>query len=312
VRKNRILHCCAALEELDKTEVLGPGDRRAICLALGRIRRPWAAEALVKALGDMVSFVRDTAAKALVTMGEPAIEPLIHAFKSQDGDVVGGALSALGEIGKPAVDQLLRALRDADGDVRCNSAMALGAIGDKRAVVPLIESLKDPDHYVRRWAASSLGKIGDIRAVEALTAALDDSDSSVQEYTNKALELITMSDMKRKEMMIRRDFDRLFDMMHSLSVSRQDRQAAADSIVQLGEMAVDLLINELNSWDEVRRSNACHLLARIGDSRAVQPLINALEEDTPHVKRSAAMALGTLDDPRAKEALSRISQTDKP
>jgi len=67
---------------------------------------------------------------------------------------------ALVKIGEPAVEPLIQALKDGYSHVREGAAKALGEIGDIRAVEPLIQALKDEDSDVRKIAAEALGKMG--------------------------------------------------------------------------------------------------------------------------------------------------------
>jgi HEAT repeat protein len=53
------------------------------------------------------------------------------------------------------------------------------------------------------------------------------------------------------------------------------------------------------------REAAAWALRRIGDKRAVEPLIQALRDEDHDVRRAAAEALGTIGDPRAVEPLIR-------
>jgi HEAT repeat protein len=66
---------------------------------------------------------------------------------------------------------------------------------------------------------------------------------------------------------------------------------------------VDGLIEALGYQDDHNiRLAAATALGRIGDSRAVDPLVSALE-DQPRVREVAAMALGEIGDHRAVDSL---------
>jgi HEAT repeat protein len=78
------------------------------------------------------------------------------------------------------------------------------------------------------------------------------------------------------------------------------------TIAALGEPAVPLLLEALRDENGYVRSGAAEALGRIGDRRAVEPLIAALalpedSEDGEHVEACAQVvtALGLLDDSRA-------------
>jgi HEAT repeat protein len=102
--------------------------RRNAAWALGALDDPIAAPALVKALGDGESPVREQAAWALGAIDE-----------------------------RSAVEPLMRVLKDSDPGVREQAAWALGAIGDSRAVDALLPALKDAHPRVRRQAAWAIG-----------------------------------------------------------------------------------------------------------------------------------------------------------
>jgi len=80
------------------------------------------------------------------------------------------AAKALIELGEPAVDGLLALLADVELELvtRFTAANVLGEIGSERSVLPLIAALADAQYNVRRCAALALGKCGDERARKPL------------------------------------------------------------------------------------------------------------------------------------------------
>ena len=94
--------------------------------------------------GDEYSPVRDSAADALLIIGEPAVEYLIkHLGKVETFKVRSAVTHTLIEIGEPAVVPLIKTLRDEDDYVRSSAARILITTGDERAIVPLIEVLSN-------------------------------------------------------------------------------------------------------------------------------------------------------------------------
>jgi HEAT repeat protein len=61
----------------------------------------------------------------------------------------------------------------------------------------------------------------------------------------------------------------------------------------------------LDDEDPSKRWKAAESLGRIGDDRAVDPLIIALTDEDWRVKQKAAWALGKIGDPRALVPLRR-------
>lgn len=124
------------------------------------------------------------------------------------------------------------------------AAQALGKIGDIRALEPLIAVLEDP--YVRMSAVNGLILLGDKRAVDPLIKllSLDDNESKIviynmqAEFTGRAIAAIGGTD-------------------------------ATDRLIGI--------VKDSNNRDEVRFSSF-NALAKIGDKRAIKPLIEMLKE----------------------------------
>jgi len=169
------------------------------------------------------------------------VEGLIKAlgYKSEDYLIPNNAAFALVEIGEPAVEPLIDALKNENIDIRQRAAFALGNIGDKRAVEPLIEALND--ELVRSNAATALGKIGDARAVEPLIEAFKDEYEKVQQKVSGAIDV-------------------------------------TGAIAEIGEPAVEPLIATLKNENSQVRNIAVDTLIKIGDTSAIEPLIEVLNK----------------------------------
>jgi HEAT repeat protein len=129
-----------------------------------------------------LTFVSYEAADTLVTIGEPAVLPLIEAFRKTGPDdwrTLSAAARALGEIGDPrAMEPMIAKMTELSdkGFVGTTAdrpqitlAQNVAALGPE-AVSPLIDMLKTP----AAWdAAAALGILKDSRAIDALIVALD-------------------------------------------------------------------------------------------------------------------------------------------
>ncbi|UGV41577.1 HEAT repeat domain-containing protein [Methanococcoides orientis] len=206
------------------------------------------------------------------------------------------AVKSLVEIGGPAVDPLIQALNDEKPKIRENSAAALGKIGDERAVQPLINLLGDDDNDVQRAAEFALCDIGD-QAVEPLVEAINDPDVNWAVHSNGMRVLETIGD--------ERAVGPLIEMLGGV-----DGVDAATALGEIGEPAVEPLIDALGDEDPHVRAYAARALGRTGDSRAVEPVIELLNDEDENVKSNAAMALGKLDDKRAIEPLTKALDGD--
>ncbi len=218
------------------------------------------------------------------------VRGLIKALGYQkDWDVRTAAAIALGEIGDTrAVEPLSAWLKHEWSHVREAAAKALGEIGDPRAVEPLTAALKDKDINVRRVAAKALGDIGDARAVEPLIATLKDEDGQVRKAVASALK--------------------------KLGWKPEGGEAEAwywtiqcnwEKAIALGSLAVEPLIAALKDGKRAVRKSAAEALGKVGDARAVEPLIAAFQKDNNRdVRKAAATALAKIGDPSAVEFLS--------
>ena len=71
------------------------------------------------------------------------------------------------------------------------------------------------------------------------------------------------------------------------------------------------MIEKLSDDNEGTRWNAAEALGRLGDPRAVEPLIDTLWDDDARVRTKAAWALGMLGDPRALVPLQKLYRIER-
>lgn len=95
-------------------------------------------------------------------------------------------------------------------------------------------------------------------------------------------------------------------------VSKERRRTAVMKLGMLGgDLAVNTLIRVVGNHHEdlIVRGRAALMLGKLGDPRAVEPLIDALDAPGFQTPLYAAEALGKLGDPRAIEPLIHIMNT---
>jgi HEAT repeat protein len=283
--------------------------------ALGRIGEP-AIEPLIRArkekgISEGSQFATATA-DAVRYIGQPAIEPLVRTLKDKDWSVRGWAATRLGDIGDVrAVEPLVRALRDdRDARVRSSAAGALGRIGDVRAMEPLVRALKeDRDLVVRMGAVRALDELSwnpadDTEKAHYLFAMLfmrvgqtyadrhgfiaqTDMDGIVGLGRHAAEPLIQSLDMEERVVLRTRRSLAGRDTIEWSSV-----QAMALSVLlQIGEPAVEPLIQALKDSNSTIRGKAAYALGEIRDARAAEPLVQALEDEDKKVREAAREAL---------------------
>jgi HEAT repeat protein len=306
--------------------------------ALGKLGDPRAVEPLIRTLGHANGSVRLAAAEALSQLGEPdwlarlsradhsqhfeglgasgdrrAVVPLVWALQTLKSDRRQRRLAAraLGELGSAdGMDALLEGLRDLSGDVHDLSthvaeaaAEALGRLGDLRAVEPLLQAIRDRsyDSALFSGAAKAFGMLGDVRAVEPLIELLRGwagSRSRDFEVNAAARALGKIHDPRALEPLI-------------CALECLDSHWVVESLCAFGDRAVEPLISTLlGSSSHPAAANAAEALGRLGDIRAVEPLISTLQHQYHNARRAAAEALGELGDARAVEPL--ISALQRP
>ena len=145
-------------------------------------------------------------------------------------------------------------------------------MGDR--VEGLISLLCYGDRGSRERAARSLGDIGDRRALEPLISVLCHWDAGVRHAASEALNKIS------------------WDWPHSEAAVRQ----------------VPEFIAALKDKNREIRSAAAEVLARLGDDRALEPLIAALHDEAPSVYQSVVEALACIawDWPKREAAKQQV------
>lgn len=293
-------------------------ERRAAARELGYRGDLLAVVPLIQALKDLKSDVRSQAALSLGILGDKrAIDSLIAMFSNPNEAYI--SARALARIkSRRVVKPLIAGLKSDNRAIRLSAAEVLGEIGDQRAVDPLIESLNDENNSVRNSAAVSLGKLKDKRAIKPLLAILRDTDEQAQNNTTSALgelsdeevqasAIIALGNLRNKKV--------IRPILKFLTFRNRNLMEAA--VLALGELqarvAVEALLKILNNHDKTNlaRHFAAVALGKIGDKRALNPLISALSDDDVVIRIAAADGLGQLRDNRAIPVLNLARKNDK-
>ncbi len=239
---------------------------------------------VTKKLVDEYKFTRIAAAKALAKVSEErGTEYLLQALKNDDFYVRKAVAISLANLGdKRAVKVLIECLRF-HYIYMIDVIEALGKLKPPEAVNPLIKILSQGSADKRCAAAEALGKIGEKKAVEPLIMAL--MEKPIGEKVAKALRDLGVEEdiiMRGSEFAAKRE-------MPFLSVVRfPDEWEFAHRLAQLAlgkpdiekmerNRDVEELIRALEHEDSEIQYNAATALGRIGDARAVKPLIRALK-----------------------------------
>lgn len=237
---------------------------------------------------------RSASMEALIGIGASAVKPLIAVLGDRDRSVRVSAAEILAQIGKPAVEPLIAALKEKDWSVKVSAAEILAQIGDARAMKPLIDALEltirirsQPDPLItslKEATIEALGQIGGAQAVEPLIKAYKNSGQNMREGNKSWTE---WDDLLRKKII--------------------------DVVGQIGKPAVEPLIVVLKDTKRnpaVAQGVAVEALGRIGDPRAVEPLIAALTDYGFHQEEAAIEALERIGAP-AIEPLTTVLRSGR-
>jgi len=299
--------------------------RQGAAMSLGKLGDARAIGPLIRLLVDEW-LVRVKAIAALVTIGEPAVKPLLKALENDHSLIRAGAVESLGEIGDSrAIEPLVKALADENLAVRSSAAGVLESSGwqpsnsveeahyllakinwenlvalGKPAVAPLIKALEDEDRNVRYETARALGELKDKGAVEPLIKALTE-DESRHTREEAARSLGKLSDARAIEPLIKALGDKEWLVSHDV----------AKALVTFGVLIVEPLIQELANENQQVREQAAFALGELDDPRAVEPLITLLTDEHYRTRRAAARSLGELGDIKAVEPLINAYKNKK-
>lgn len=209
-------------------------------------------------------FIRESALRVAVKMGNKAVIPLISALKDEKAVVRQEAARALKEIKDPrAVEPLIVTLKDRYFSARKDAAEALGELKDTRAVEHLITSLlQDESDHVREAAATALGKIEDTTSVNPLISALNDKHYFVQVRAAKALGQI--KDTRAVEPLIKALGDANTELRSNITLALSEYNDAR---------TVEYLINILSSTKKWR--------IRLGTTEALRKITGKYFGDKP-------------------------------
>lgn len=271
----------------------------AACLAGG----PKAVEGLIHALETGRPALKIEAAGMLARIKDPrGGVPLVRLLSDEDAGVRKAGAIALeqmaGVLDSAAASALVHCLHNVrEGEQRQLVIDLLGVIPN--AIEPLTVMLKHPDEHARLTAANILEHLLDPRSADALVDAM--ADPEVQTIAVRTLKKLNA---------IRERIDQAFDELRNVEESNLREDARMSTVIDLlpiGRPSVEILIEYLRDDDWVVREAAADLLGKIGDVRAVEPLMERLRVDKDTgVKELAVKALGLIGDARPVDLLVEL------
>jgi HEAT repeat protein len=179
--------------------------------------------------------------------------------------------------------------RTREADSRQLVTHLIGAV--PTAVAPLCQMMRHPDPDAQVAAATMLDHLLDPRSVDAFIDAM--GQPAVRDIAAGTL---------KKLGAIRERIDDSFNALRDVEGASEREEARMSTVINLlgiGRPSVEILIEYLEDDDWLVREAAADLLGKIGDVRAVDPLMKrlAMDQDTG-VKELAIKALGLIGDAR--------------
>jgi HEAT repeat protein len=176
-----------------------------------------------------------------------------------------------------------------DEEIRLAASQLLGVIPN--AITPLCDMLAHQDPEAQIMAATMLEHLLDPRS----------SDAFINAMGQPAVRAIAVRTLKTLSA-IRERINEVFDDLRAIEELSEREEARMNTVINLlaiGRPSVEILIEYLEDDDWLVREAAADLLGKIGDVRAVEPLMQRLRVDKDTgVKELAMKSLGLIGDAR--------------
>ncbi|HXY40705.1 MAG TPA: HEAT repeat domain-containing protein, partial [Vicinamibacteria bacterium] len=284
--------------------------RREAVAQLSASGLPEAIAPLLLAVSDQSWAVRQAAVDGLAGFSREALLPALERAL-RDGEDAGtrnAAMEIYVRLGPAAAQPLLELLRDSDEEVRLFAAVMLGSTRAQEAVQPLISALSDPDVNVRHAAATSLGQLGAREAVPRLIEALGEGPW-LQYPALHALGEI--GDPRAAPALLQLLDD---ELLRGPALEALGRLAGRDAIARITRHLLDpdpdLRNAAIRAVVEIeqRATSAGESLdprveAALKREELLAHLLAMLDDEETRNRRTAAITLGWLREPRATSPL---------
>lgn len=231
----------------------------------------------------------------LYSTAQGDVNKLINDMGSERAGVRRTARRKIIQMGNSITYQLLDALRNDNPSIRRGATFCIGILGDKSLTKYLFPLLYDETPIVRAWAIRAMSRLNDSSMRVVLEKLISDPSQEVASAAIKALGVI-------------KDSKSIVPLAKNLESPNVDINTRRTIISVLGnfqdEHATDILARCLvNDQDQVIRRKSAAILGDIGDKRAIEFLIDALNDSNITVRINVIKALGLLGDSRAEKHL---------
>ena len=270
------------------TQLLAAAETRGLAVqALARIRRSETIDPLLTVVQDSDPALRTLAIEALSSFHNPRILPLLVAALTDPAAAVRQAAIA-GLAVRPdgaAAPDLVEKLRDRLGDLNLSvgqqAALALGRIGTAPAIAALLQSLESA------YTPVSL-KLEIVRSL-----AWTESDASLQ-----ALQQSLALTAKAADQSVYQEIIKLLGRWTTAELKPQAAATLLDALADSTDRDIQLTI--------------ALALGQLGQTAAIEPLIQLLATPDPRSRLHTIAALKTLNAPLAYEQLQVATRSNLP
>ncbi|MFC2134439.1 HEAT repeat domain-containing protein [Bacteroidota bacterium] len=158
-----------------------------------------------------------------------------------------------------------------------------GYYDDKKVFKSLVKALSDADEAVREGAIESLGKIGNTHAINPIKKCIDSFayDSWTRKRAESVLEKLRASSLAKTADEATEQSDEsenIKSLIKSLANPYKEDEAK-EELKKIGAPAVEALIVSLKSKNHSISGPVADLLGEIKDPRAIEPLIDAMDDN---------------------------------
>jgi len=195
---------------------------------------------------------------------------------------------------------LVELLDDASSSIQHAAVISMGRLGNPEAIDELVKpKIFDSSVTNIRWAAIiALGQLGDYRIIDHLLRKLDDKEWIIR---NQA---VTVLKDKIQEIIKLKNISHSYILLKLFSLDDEEIIVLAiQGFCALGEESVNILLDALHSMSPILRKNAARALGELTSFRAVDSLIELIDDEKWEVRESVVKALGEIGDRKAIDPL---------
>lgn len=206
-------------------------------------------------------------------------------------------------------DFLLGCLKDKDPEIRFPAVIALAKSNDKFAAQDIEKLLDTSEKDLLNFTILGLGMLGDVSHAEKMISFLKDKKTNKITRGFSAFAIGLMGHKPSIEALKQVITDENEDWeVRSCAVTALGLMKAADCTEFLGTV-----LNSSEKRDTFNNVRACAVLAlgRIGGDASGQIISDAVDDESADVRRSAAVALGSMKYEKGLNTLIRILRTDR-